>query len=82
MIIISEEKLLNMLNEELLDEKLLNKLPKKHHKYIKYIYKEGNRYSVSITFEDGFTRSIGEWNFSELKYEIKEIIENDRNAEF
>lgn len=64
------------------DTSLLNKLPKKHQPYIKYIYKESNRYSCVIVFEDGFTRSIGEWNFSELKYEIKEIIEHDRNAQF
>jgi hypothetical protein len=61
---------------------LLNKLPKKHHKYIKDIYKEGGRYSVVIEFEDGFTRSIGEWSFKELKDYVKEIVEVNRNAEF
>lgn len=65
-----------------METNLLNKLPKKYHSYIKDIYKEGSRYSVVIEFSDGFTRSIGEWNFSELKYEIKEIIENNRKAEF
>lgn len=65
-----------------MDMKLLSKLPKKHHKYIVDIYKECGRYSVVLKWEDGFTRSIGEWNFSELKYMIKEIIEINRNAEF
>lgn len=65
-----------------MDMTLLNKLPKKHHSFIKDIYKEYSRYSVVIEFEDGFQRSIGEWNFKELKYEIKEIIENNRNAQF
>lgn len=63
-----------------MDNSLLNKLPKKHQPYIKDIYKEGARYSAVIIFEDGFSRSIGEESFSELKYEIKEIIENDRTA--
>lgn len=61
---------------------LLNKLPKKHHKYIKDIYKECGRYSVVIEFEDGFTRSIGDTNFSEIKWMVKEIIEENRNASF
>lgn len=61
---------------------LLNKLPKKHHKYIKDIYKECGRYSVVIEFEDGFTRSIGDTNFNEIKWMVKEIIEEDRNASF
>ena len=61
---------------------LLKKLPKKHHKYIKDLYKECGRYSCVIEFEDGFTRSIGEWSFKELRYMIKEIIEVDRNSEF
>ena len=56
-----------------------SKFPKKHQKYIKDAYKEGDRYSVVLEFEDGFTRSIGEWNFSELKYYVKNIIEVNRN---
>ena len=65
-----------------MDMKLLNKIPKKHHKYIVDIYKEYGRYSVVLKWEDGFTRSIGEWNFTELKYMIKELVEVDRNTEF
>lgn len=65
-----------------MDMKLLNKLPKKYHKYIIDIYKEYGRYSVVLKWEDGFTRSIGEWNFTELKYMIKELVEVDRNTEF
>lgn len=69
-------------NDSLINQDLLNKLPKKWHSYIKAIYKEGKRYSVVIGFEDGFTRSIGEWNFTELKYYIKSIIEEDRNIQY
>ena len=65
-----------------MDNNLLNKLPKKHQKYIKDIYKECGRYSAVIEFEDGFTRSIGEWNFTDFKAYIKEVIEVNRNAEF
>lgn len=65
-----------------MDSSLLAKLPKKHHRYIRDIYKQCGRYSVVIEFEDGFTRSIGEWNFAELKAEVKEIVENNRYAEF
>lgn len=60
---------------------LLNKLPKKWHKYIKDIYKEYGRYSVVIVFDDGFSRSIGDTNFSELKDYIRMIIEEDRKTE-
>ena len=65
-----------------MDKGLLNKLPKKWHKYIVDIYKEYDRYSVVIKFEDGFCRSIGDTNFTELKYYIKAIIEEDRTIEF
>ena len=61
---------------------LLNKIPKKHQKYITDIYKEDKRYSCVIQFEDGFSRSIGGENFSELKMYIKEIIEINRNTEW
>lgn len=64
-----------------MDKTLLNKLPKKWHKYIKDIYKEYGRYSVVIEFEDGFARSIGDTNFSELKDYIRMIIEEDRKTE-
>lgn len=64
-----------------MDKALLNKLPKKWHKYIKDIYKEYGRYSVVIEFEDGFSRSIGDTNFSELKDYIRMIIEEDRKTE-
>ena len=46
------------------------------------IYNECGRYSVVIEFEDGFTRSIGGWNFSEVKAYVKEIIEVNRNVEW
>lgn len=65
-----------------MDNTLLKKLPKKHHKYIKDIYKQCGRYSVVICFDDGFTRSIGDSNFSDLKYYVKQIIEVDRKTEF
>lgn len=65
-----------------MDDVLLNKLPKKYHNYIKNIYKEGKKYSCVIEFEDGFSRSIGEWNFTELKAYIKEIIEINRHTEW
>lgn len=61
---------------------IIDKFPKKHQKYIKDAYKEYNRYSVVIQFEDGFTRSIGGWNFSEVKDYVKQIIETDRNIEY
>ncbi len=61
---------------------LKDKFPKKHQKYITDAYKEGNRYSVAIRFEDGFTRSIGGWNFSEVKDYVKNIIEVNRTIEF
>lgn len=66
----------------LIDTTLLNKLPKKHQPYITAIYKECGRYSAVIEFEDGFSRSIGEWNFTELKAYIKAIIEENRNTEW
>lgn len=59
-----------------------DKFPKKHQKYIKDAYKEYNRYSVVIEFEDGFTRSIGGWNLAEVKTYVKAIIEEDRKIEF
>lgn len=59
-----------------------SKFPKKHQKYIKDAYKEYGRYSVVIQFEDGFTRSIGDWSFSAVKYYVKDIIEIDRNIEY
>lgn len=61
---------------------IIDKFPKKHQKYIKDAYKEYDRYSVVIQFEDGFTRSIGGWNFSEVKDYVKQIIETDRNIEY
>lgn len=63
-------------------ENLTSKFPKKHQKYIKDAYKENGRYSVVIAFEDGFTRSIGGWNFSEVKDYTKQIIEEDRQIEY
>lgn len=65
-----------------MDAILLRKLPKKYHKYIEDIYKEGKRYSVVIKFEDGFSRSIGDTNFSYLKSYVKEIIEVNRYTEW
>ena len=59
-----------------------DKFPKKHQKYITDAYKEYNRYSVVIQFEDGFTRSIGGWNLAEVKDYAKQIIEVDRTIEF
>lgn len=58
-----------------------DKFPKKHQKYIKEAYKEYGRYSVVIEFEDGFSRSIGGWNLSEVKAYAKEIIEVNRYYE-
>lgn len=65
-----------------MDTNLLKKLPKKHQPYITDIYKEYGRYSAVIQFDDGFDRSIGEWNFTELKAYIKAIIEENRNTEW
>lgn len=59
-----------------------DKFPKKHQSYITDAYKEYGRYSVVIKFEDGFARSIGGWNLSEVKAYVKDIIENDRNIEY
>ena len=61
---------------------LKEKFPKKHQKYIIDAYKEYDRYSVVIKFEDGFSRSIGGWNFTEVKAYVKDIIEVDRNIEY
>ena len=61
---------------------IIDKFPKKHQKYITDAYKEYNRYSVVIRFDDGFTRSIGGWNFTEVKAYVKDIIEIDRNIEY
>ena len=63
-------------------ENIREKFPKKHQKYIKDVYKEDRRYSVVIEFEDGFTRSIGGWNFGEVKAYVKDIVEVDRNTEY
>lgn len=65
-----------------MNKDIKDKFPKKFQKYIVDAYKEYNRYSVVIKFEDGFTRSIGGWNLSELKDYVKEIIEVDRNTEY
>lgn len=65
-----------------MDKTLLNKLPKKWHKFVKDIYKEGARYSMVIEFEDGFSRSIGDTRFRNLKDYAREIIEENRNAEY
>lgn len=61
---------------------IIDKFPKKYHKFIKDAYKEYNRYSVVIKFDDGFTRSIGGWNLKEVKDYVKAIIEEDRTIEF
>ena len=61
---------------------IIDKFPKKHQKYIVDAYKEYDRYSVVIRFEDGFTRSIGGWNFKEVKDYVKAIIEDERTIEF
>lgn len=65
-----------------MNNNIIDKFPKKFHKYIKDAYKEYNRYSVVIVFEDGFSRSIGGWNLSEVKSYVKDIIEVDRNIEY
>ncbi len=65
-----------------MNKSIKDKFPKKHQKYISDAYKENDRYSVVIKFEDGFTRSIGGWNFTEVKAYVKEIIEEDRNIEY
>ncbi len=67
---------------EMANVNIKDKFPKKHQKYITDAYKEFNRYSVVIQFEDGFTRSIGGWNFAEVKDYVKQIIEVDRRIEF
>lgn len=64
-----------------MESALLNKLPKKYHPFIKDIYKEEKRYSVVLTWSDGFSRSIGDTNFSDLKDYIRTIIEEDRTTE-
>lgn len=56
----------------------INKLPKKHQSFVKDFYKEGQRYAAVIKFEDGFTRSLGAYSLSEIKYYIKEVVENNR----
>lgn len=61
---------------------LINKFPKKHRQYIKDAYKEYGRYCVVLEFEDGFTRSIGEWTLSDIKDYVKQCIEVDRTTEF
>lgn len=63
-------------------ENIKNKFPKKHQKYIVDAYKQDNRYCVVIRFDDGFTRSIGEYTIKDIKYYVKQIIEVDRNIEY
>ena len=67
------------------DQTLFNKLPKKLQvENITDIGKDktvdGTRYRAVIQFEDGFTRSIGEYSMAEFKDYIEEVLKN-RNAE-
>jgi len=65
-----------------MNKDIRDKFPKKFQKYIKDAYKEYDRYSVVIVFEDGFSRSIGGYSLSEIKDYVKQIIEVDRTIEF
>ena len=63
------------------DVALYNKLPKKLQvKNIIDIGKDktvdGNRYRAVIMFEDGTSRSIGEYSMSEFKYYIEQVLKN------
>ena len=69
------------------DEALFNKLPKKLQvKNIIDIGKEkhadGTRYFAVIQFDDGFQRSIGEYNMKDFKSYIDDILNKNRNIEY
>lgn len=68
------------------DNVLFNKLPKRLQvENIIDIGKDktvdGNRYRAVIKFDDGFTRSIGEYTLADFKDYISAILK-DRNAQF
>lgn len=63
------------------DEAIFNKLPKKLQvKNIIDIGKDktidGNRYRAVIMFEDGTSRSIGEYSMLEFKYYIEQVLKD------
>ena len=63
------------------DEALFNKLPKRLQvKNITDIGKDktidGTRYRAVITFEDGFTRSIGDYTMADFKAYIDGVLKN------
>ena len=69
------------------DYGLFGKLPKRNQvKNITDIGKErhadGVRYHAVIQFEDGFSRSIGEYTLADFKSYIDDILHKDRRTEY
>ena len=69
------------------DQRLFSKLPKKLQvKNITDIGVENHggerRYHAVIQFDDGFSRSIGEYTLSDFKNYINDVLFVDRNTEY
>lgn len=64
-----------------IDAKLMKYLSKKNQKHILTLYRQGNRISFVMEWEDGFQRSRIADNIAEMK-EMIETFEADRNADF
>lgn len=68
------------------DTNLFNKLPKKLQvPNITDIGKDktvdGTRYRAVITFDDGFTRSIGDYTLNDFKYYIEQVLKDRRYSQ-
>lgn len=67
-------------------KQLIDYIPMKHRKYIVDCYKSkqcyGWLYSAVLEWPDGFCRLVDEENIADFKWEIKTLIEIDRELEF
>ena len=68
------------------DTVLYNKLPKKLQvENITDIGKDktvdGTRYRAVITFNDGFTRSIGDYTMADFKYYLEQVLKDRRYSQ-
>ncbi len=67
--------------KNVIDEKLLRYIPKKHRKHIVELERECGNISFVMEWEDGFQRSRMADNIAELK-EMVEMLEENREADF
>ena len=69
---------------KVIDNLILQKIPKKFHKYIVGIdYSvDDKNYHVVLKWGDGFERTITEYSLIDLKWAIRELVEVNRNSEW